>query len=368
MAETYSVYVGNKVGCESTTLEGLRVINYLLLNGHSVVENPREATHVVLNTCAFLPSHRKAIEERLAGLCAEAPEAQLVVMGCAGAIAPDILLASRPVLVCGHRDLGRLDELFFRLVRFEQTPDYQFQESSERVLVPIGRGCAQRCSYCSIKRSIGAIRSRPVDAIAGDFRRNVAFGKRRFLLAGDDLGSYGLDTGSSLAELLSAIDDIPGEFSVLLGNIHPTWFLEYFGAIKAFLGSPHASKWLFLPIQSADQAVLKAMRRDYPIEKVSSAIEDLRRSVPGVRFYYDIMVGYPTEDDAAFGRTLDFIVRHPASCMTIARFSSEPGTDAADLPTVDPQLIRKRAKELQATYAAAVHLDKSVKIARWGQD
>lgn len=362
------VYVSNDVGCESTHLEGLQVTRFLKLNGHTIVESPEDADFIVLNTCAFLPAHRRRVAERMQSFGELAPEAQIVVMGCAGDIAPELLGGNQTALICGHYDLHRLDRLFRREAPFEGTRYYHWSTQFDRVIISAGRGCVNNCSFCSIKKSTGHVRSRPVASILEDFRAAMAEGHQRFLLAADDLGSYGKDTGSDLPELLSTLGTLDQESSILLANIHPRWYLEYHGSVNAFLSSKHASKWLFLPIQSANQKVLESMNRDYSILAVGNALENLIREVPSIRLYYDILVGYPTETEEAFNDTLSFVMRYPPSYLTISRFSPEKDTPAAQLTPLEPDIVRSRVKWLQTIYGHAVKHNDRVPEGNWGEE
>jgi len=363
----YKVLVSNQVGCESTELEGNRVTQYLTLNGHTLTESIHEADYIIVNTCAFLRAHRDRIISRLDTFSRES-QARIIVMGCAREIAPRILESYQIALACGHSDLDKLDSIFFQFVPFKQTPPYHWSKNFKRVVISVGRGCVFTCSYCSIKKSIGFIKSRPMPEIIADLQASLASSQRRFLLAADDLGSYGKDCGTNLSELLREIEQIEGDFTVLLSNIHLTWFLKYFDAIMRFLASAHSSKWLFLPMQSGSQCVLTSMRRYYPVQEISQRLTELVRHLPNLRFYFDMIVGYPTESEDDFNQTLSFISKHPPSCLMIAPFSAEEGTLAAKLPSLDEVTIRSRVDWLNIVRRTAIRRENRVPIAHWGEE
>ena len=97
-----NVFVSNSVGCESTSSEGSRVIDYLKLNGHTVLDQPEQAEYIIVNTCAFLDVQRAKVSEKLDGLVAAAPSARLIIMGCAGDIAPACLKPHDIEMILGH--------------------------------------------------------------------------------------------------------------------------------------------------------------------------------------------------------------------------------------------------------------------------
>ena len=367
LTKFYRIFVSNLVGCESTASEGNRVSQYLALNGHTITETPDDVDYIVVNTCAFLESHRNAIVTQMDNYIKQYPNAGMVIMGCVREIAPHILTSYPTSLVCGHSDIEKLDSIFFRFVPFNHTPPYNWSKEFNRIVIPVGRGCIYKCSYCSIKKSIGFIKSRSIDAIVADVRSNLAAENVRFLLAGDDLGSYGKDIQSDLPELLKAIDAIDVDFSVLLSNIHPSGFLRYFEPISAFLSSAHASKWLFLPIQSANQQVLASMRRNYSMTEVCRRVDELIQRIPTMRFYFDIIVGYPTETEAAFDDTLGFMMQYPPTCMMIAKFSQEEGTEAARLSPIADDIVKRRVKQLNTVYRT-ICAYRGIPNARWGEE
>lgn len=363
----YKVLVSNQVGCESTELEGNRVVHYLALNGHTLTESLEQADYVIVNTCAFLQTHRKRLIRNLESFSGES-RARVIVMGCAREIAPGILEPHQIALACGHSDLDRLDSIFYQFVPFQHTPPYQWSKNFARLVLSTGRGCTFSCSFCSIKKSIGFIKSRSIREIITDLEINLASNRRQFLLAADDLGSFGKDCGATLPMLLDEIERIEGDFTVLLSNIHPTWFLKYFDAIQHFLVSRHSSKWLFLPIQSGSQAVLTSMRRYYSVQKISDKLSELVRHIPDLRFYFDVIVGYPTESEDDFNQTLGFISKHPPSCLMTAPFSAEEATLASQLTPVDDTTIRSRVEWLNTVHRMAIHRENRVPMAPWGDD
>lgn len=362
----YKILISNQVGCESTELEGNRVAQYLALNGHTLTESLDDADYVIVNTCAFLLAHRKRLSRKLESF-STGSQARVIVVGCAREIAPEILEPHQISLSCGHSDLDRLDSIFYQFVPFKQTPPYQWSKNFSRVVLPTGRGCTFRCSYCSIKKSIGFITSRSIPEIINDLEMNLASNRRQFLLAADDLGSFGKDCRTTLPMLLEEIERINGEFTVLLSNIHPKWFLKYFNAIRDFLASRHAARWLFLPIQSGSQSVLTSMRRHYSVQETSDKLSELVRFIPDLRFYFDVLVGYPTESEDDFSQTLNFISKHPPSCLMIAPFSSEEGTPASRLTPLDDKTIRSRVEWLNTVHHMAIHRENRVPLARWGE-
>jgi len=345
-------FVANSVGCESTASEGSRVIDYLKLNGHSVLDRPEQAEYIIVNTCAFVDVQRRQVIERLQSLSDAAPSAKLIIMGCAGDIAPDCLEPYNIDMVLGHYDLDRLDDIFALNVKFNETPTFAKHLTLPNIVIVAARGCVGTCSYCSIKRSTGKVKSRPVDDLLADIRQAMEQGDREFFITGDDLGSYGLDIGETLPSLLNALRDSKLDIKVLLGNINPRWINEYIEDLVAFFESDIASKWIFFPVQSANNEVLEAMGRQYTIEECIESIKMLQ-SIQAMKFYYDFIVGFPTETEEAFMETCQFVLDYPPSHGMVASFSPEEGTPAYDLTPLPEKVVKERHKRLAMVYSAA---------------
>jgi threonylcarbamoyladenosine tRNA methylthiotransferase CDKAL1 len=180
----------------------------------------------------------------------------------------------------------------------------------------------------------------------------VEEGQREFWITGDDVGSYGLDLGSNLPELLAALRESDLDIRVLLGNVNPRWITEYLDDLAAFFESPMARKWLFIPVQSGNNDVLRSMGRKYTIESCVDIIRRLQ-GIEKMKYHYDLMVAFPTETDEAFADTVDFVLHYPPSSVMLATYSPEDGTAAYDLEPLPKDVARDRMHRLNMACAAA---------------
>jgi MiaB/RimO family radical SAM methylthiotransferase len=351
----YEVFISNEVGCESTEAEGNRVINYLKLNGHHIVNNPQKAEYIILNTCAFLEIHRARIKDKLQSVLKDAPHAKVIIMGCVREIAEDILKPFNIHKCCGHYDLDRLDDIFANIISFNETDKFSFSQAFEKLVIVASRGCTGACTYCSIKKSTGSVHSRAEKEIINDISNAVNHGYNDFFITGDDLGSYGLDLGTDLSSLLTKISQIDLEIRVLLGNINPKWINKYIDDLASFYEKDLAHKWIFFPIQSANNEVIRSMGRSYTIEECIDSIRKLS-NIKDMKFYYDVMVGFPTETDSDFSDTLKFLLNYPPSDGMVSTYSPETGTPAYKLKPLPKEVLEERRKRLNAVYRASQYI------------
>jgi threonylcarbamoyladenosine tRNA methylthiotransferase MtaB len=226
-------------------------------------------------------------------------------------------------------------------------------------------GCSFYCTYCIIPRARGAERSLAPEVVLADVRRALAAGHREVVLTGINIGTY--DGGWSergargsharsaltLAGLVRRIlAETPVE-RIRLSSIEPQHVDdELLGAWVD--GSPRTLPHLHLPLQSGDDGVLRRMGRRYGSADYARVVERARSAIPGVAVHADVIAGFPTEDDAAFARTLAFVRAQELAGLHVFRYSERPGTPATRMAgQVDERTKKARAGELLAVAADA---------------
>jgi threonylcarbamoyladenosine tRNA methylthiotransferase MtaB len=176
----------------------------------------------------------------------------------------------------------------------------------------------------------GPSRSRPLAAVLDEARRLVDHGHREVVLTGVHLGRYGLDLGLRLADAVRAVLRTPGLERLRLSSIEA---LEVTPELLSVFGEdarlcPH----LHLPMQSGDDAVLRAMNRGYTIRAFLDVVEEARRRLARPALTTDLMVGFPGETEAQFQNSLRACGEAGFSRVHVFRFSPRPGTPAAAMP------------------------------------
>jgi threonylcarbamoyladenosine tRNA methylthiotransferase MtaB len=232
-----------------------------------------------------------------------------------------------------------------------------------RAFVKVQDGCSFFCTYCIIPTARGPERSLPPEAILADVRRALAAGHREIVLTGINIGTY--DGGASvrgprgshrnaaltLAGLVSRLLDETGVERIRLSSIEPQHVDdELLDAWRASRGRclPH----FHLPLQSGDDGVLHRMGRRYDSAAYAAIVARVRASIPGVAIHGDVIVGFPTEDDAAWGRSLAFIREIGFAGIHVFRYSARPGTAAVRMAcALDERTKKRRAAELLAEAA-----------------
>ncbi|MFN3622143.1 MAG: tRNA (N(6)-L-threonylcarbamoyladenosine(37)-C(2))-methylthiotransferase, partial [Nitrososphaerales archaeon] len=213
-------------------------------------------------------------------------------------------------------------------------------------IVQIASGCLSDCSFCQVKIARGGLRSFDDHLILDEIRRLVRCGCREIWLTSQDNGCYGMDRGGSIADLLDKISKIEGEFRVRVGMMNPTHIVRDISRIVDVLQDIKFFKFLHIPVQSGCNDVLADMRRRYTREDFLEVVREARQKIPSLTLSTDIIVGYPTEEEECFRKTVSLLQEVKPDVVNISRFSPRPGTKAALLPQQPYSVVKQRSTTL----------------------
>lgn len=212
--------------------------------------------------------------------------------------------------------------------------------------VNITYGCNNFCTYCIVPYTRGRETSRTVEDIVDEVKFLVQDGVKEVMLLGQNVNSYGktLTPRRSFTELLVELNKIRDLKRIRFMTPHPRDitddFLELYGKLDKLMPQLH------LPIQSGSDKVLKDMNRHYDTEKYMYIVDKVKKIRPGISLSTDIIVGYPTETEEDFEKTLDIVkkVRYDSAFTFI--FSPRPNTPAAKLKEIDENIVKDRFNRL----------------------
>jgi len=226
--------------------------------------------------------------------------------------------------------------------------------------VPIIQGCDNLCSYCIVPYRRGREKSRPLEEILCEVKALVAHGARQVVLLGQNVDSYGHDlpTKPNLADLLTEVNSIDGLARICFLTSHPKDMTE--GLIEAVAQLDKVCEYISLPVQAGDDAILKAMRRGYTVERYLHLVRQIRSVIPEVALSTDVIVGFPSETEEQFERTLDLLAELRFDTVHVAAYSPRPGTIASRLLEDDvPLEVKKerlqRVEKLQEGIASEIN-------------
>jgi MiaB-like tRNA modifying enzyme len=218
-------------------------------------------------------------------------------------------------------------------------------------IVEIASGCLSECTFCQTKLAKGMLRSYRIGDIVRQVKSDVGAGCKEVWLTSTDNGCYGIDIGSDLVELLWACCSIPGDFKVRLGMMNPMYLPRMLdGLVDAFVRNDKLFKFVHIPVESGSDRVLRLMKRGHTSKTFLQAVDAFRKQIPEMTVSTDIIVGFPTESEADFERTMRLIGQTQPDIVNISRYGARPGTEAAKWKKgrISSQVAKQRSERLHS--------------------
>ena len=208
---------------------------------------------------------------------------------------------------------------------------FDYIGDEETIFVRVSRGCLNSCGYCAIRYAQGKLQSAPVDTVLSIIRQGIAKGYTKVFLIGTNTAHYGKDIGSNIFELVEKVQEIDGEFSIIVHNFEPFGVQDNPSSFVRLFSSPKMLS-LYFPIQSGSQSVLRRMNRGYDIETVMKHVRRLREENDDLLIRTEFIVGYPGENWKEFFETVSLCMGFNFNQIDLHCYSPRPDTPAAKLP------------------------------------
>ena len=344
------------LGCPKNEVDSDRMAAAVESSAYRLVADPDEADVVVLNTCSFIePATEESIAEAFALTGQWRPALagrRVIVAGCMvsryGAELADAMPEPDALLAVADED--RLLEVIERLTGVPAAPtphDIARTRPGLTAYLKVSEGCDRRCAYCTIPDIRGPFRSLPGDALVAEARFLIDHGAREIVLVGQDIASYGADSGSDdLPALLERLDAIEGDFRIRLMYVQPDGITSRL--LEAMADARHVCHYLDIPLQHASAPVLRAMGRPGDAESHLALLARINNAIPDVSLRTTVMAGFPGETDADHDVLEAFLAEAALDFVGVFAYSAEDGTPAAAMPGQIPEDVRhERAQRLR---------------------
>ncbi|MDE5764090.1 MAG: tRNA (N6-isopentenyl adenosine(37)-C2)-methylthiotransferase MiaB [Ruminococcus sp.] len=337
-------------GCQLNISDGEKIKGMLKNAGYSFTDDENKADIIILNTCAV----RENAEDRVFGIVGSMkklkeikPSLIIGISGCMTAqehIAEKIKKSYPQVdFVVGTSALSSMPKLLLDCLNGQKfgadIAEYEdFSEEAEQVResgfkasVPIMFGCNNFCTYCIVPYVRGRERSRRQEDIVSEVKNLVHNGYKEIMLLGQNVNSYGNDSGrkNAFPELLRELNNIEGDFIIRFMSSHPKDASKEL--IDTIFECDKVAKHLHLPLQSGSSDVLNRMNRRYTAEKYLETVDYIRSKDSQFSLTTDLIVGFPNESDEDFQATLDIIKRVKFDNIYSFIYSKRSGTKAAEM-------------------------------------
>jgi len=351
------------LGCAKNLVDSEMMLGILKENNFDIIEDPRNAEIIIINTCAFIEDAKQESIDTIieAGRYKKEGKCKLlVVTGCLsqrygkklqrGMPEIDAILgtSSYPEIVdtislvlkgSQQFKLKRADHgIFEGLPRLQTTPEYT-------AYLKIADGCDNLCSYCIIPMLRGRYRSRKEENIIDETRQLALQGVKEVILVAQDITKYGIDLYGEyrLARLLDGLCQIEGIKWIRLQYCYPDGINDEL--INIIKNRKKICKYLDIPIQHISERILKKMNRKSTSKEIESLVTRLKKEIPEIILRTTLIVGFPGESGQDFKELLKFVKKGYFDRLGVFIYSREEGTPAYHMKDqVDEKTAQERQK------------------------
>jgi tRNA A37 methylthiotransferase MiaB len=389
------VYVTTN-GCDEGQLKSMHVQQFFIKNGFAVTRDPTQADFVIFYACGLTNLSEKHSLVMIKRLQAQTKDtARLIVWGCLAKQNPKCLVGTYEGPLIGPRDIsffeslpgvtsigiedvsanslipqetGGMEEVcpkwaydpitdvlqhIWKRTNSVRLPRRKGLFDADSFFVRVAEGCTGNCTYCSERPAWGRIKSRPIQKIVEDFKLGLQRGYNRFFLVAADLGSYGVDIGCNVVDLLRKLATIDERknYRMILNQMNPGDLKKMLPELEEVLASGRIEA-LGCQVESGSDRILQLMGRKYTASDWRESMLRINRKFPFVRLSTHFMIGFPTESDQDFEATLKLL--DPPIFIDWAGFfffSPRPTVYASRLPEqVSENVKEKRYKKTYRKY------------------
>lgn len=364
------------LGCSKNVVDSEKLMARLRRGGYTLLHDSDDmsAQVVIINTCGFIAAAKEESVNTILAF-AEAKRRgdieKLFVFGCLSERYKDDL----------RREIGEVDELFGvssmdDILASLGIPPVQAPAGERLLTTPghyaylkISEGCNRRCSYCAIPLIRGRHVSTPIEELVSEAALLAGSGVKELMVVAQDTTFYGVDIYGErrLAALLSALSEVDGLEWIRLHYAYPAQFPS--DVIEVLRSNRKLCRYLDIPFQHVNDAVLKSMRRGVNRRQTYDLIGRLREQAPGMALRTTLMAGHPGEDEAAFEELMEFVREVKFERLGVFTYSEEEDTYGAKhlKDTLKQEEKQRRANllmKLQAEISASLNHDKVGKTFR----
>jgi len=356
-------------GCPESRIDSARIQNFLKKNDWTITKNLKKADLILFRACGITDKMTNDSLSIIRKIKAEKNEnAQFYVWGCLSKIDPKTLRTEYNGITFNESNIEILNDIlnpktpvkevtanyvmpvfepkrsglsaFLRKLLDFAERRVSIVQSASIFQIKVSTGCLDNCSFCSVRKSRGVLRSKSIEQIVTDFQEGLNKGFRYFGLLGTDIGAYGKDIGHNLVDLLVELTKQKGDYKIGLRNINPYHLKEMFEQLRPIFAS---GKIWFLAsaVESGSNRILTLMNRRYKVQDFKKCIQTLNKESHDIFLRTQMIVGFPTETEEDYQESVRLLCELKFGWVEVYKFSPRKGTIAATMAGQVPERIKE---------------------------
>lgn len=333
------------LGCRTNQYESQAYHDQLVAMGYQPAKKGEKASICIVNTCTVTESADSSSRHAIRELLRENEGAQVLVTGCYAERQPELITQLGVSHVVPNKEK---ETLLSKIFSEQDLPEFKINtfEGHTRAFVKVQDGCNSFCTYCVIPYVRGRSHSRNIPEIIEECKGLIAQGYKEIVLTGINIGDFdgaSEETPIRLADLVRAVDELPGLERLRLSSIDPDEVDN--DLMDAIMNGKKTCHSMHIVLQSGSNVILKKMNRKYTRQVFLETVDRLLEADPDFTFTTDVIVGFPGETDADCADTLEVIKHVKFAKVHMFPYSDRPRTRAALMPNKIPQQIMKERKQ-----------------------
>lgn len=349
------------LGCKLNFSETSTMGRMLEKEGFIKKEFDEAADVYVINTCSVTENADKECRQLVRRIQRQNAAAVVVITGCYAQLKPAEIAAIPGVdLVLGAAEKFNLPDHLRSFTKGDNTKicSCEIREVNgfntafsvtdrTRTFLKVQDGCDYTCSFCTIPMARGKSRSNTIENIVQQARAIGQQGVKEIVLTGVNLGDFGMVEGKRIYgfyDLCTALDQVEGVSRYRISSIEPNLLTE--DIIRLVAQSKKFMPHFHVPLQSGSNRILGLMRRRYQSELYAEKVAMIKSLMPDAAIGADVIVGFPSEDEAAFKETVDFLHALELSYLHVFTYSERDHIKALDITDVVPVHTRNERNKL----------------------
>ena len=339
-------------GCSASFADSEMISGLIVNGGHTLAESSSDSDLNLVVTCSVKDATANKMIHRIKSLKSK----PLVIAGCfPKAERKSVEKFSEKASLLGPNSLGKTLEVINSTLAGKKKVALDDIDSSKVGLpkirlnpaigiVEISNGCMSECTFCQTKIAKGDLKSYRIGDIVRQVKKEIADGCKEVWLTSTDNGCYGFDIDEDLPTLINSVCEIPDDFKIRVGMMNPMYMSRIRDGLLESFENDKVFKFLHIPVQSGSDKVLNDMKRGHTAETFRNTTKKFKAKFPQFTISTDIIVGFPSETEEDFEKTVDLLLETKPDIVNLSKYSQRPGTEAAEWDQIPVSEVMRRSK------------------------
>lgn len=347
------------LGCDKNLVDSEVMLGLLDAKGYQMVDDETLADVIVINTCCFIHDAKEESIQTILEMAQYKTEGRLkalIVTGCLAQRYQKEILEEIPEVDAvlgttsydrivetveealagnGHLELEDVDALPLVDVKRLVTTGGHY------AYLKIAEGCDKHCTYCIIPKIRGSYRSIPMERLLKEAEELAERGVKELILVAQETTLYGKDLygEKSLSKLLRELCKINGIRWIRLLYCYPEEIDD--ALIQVMKEEKKICHYLDLPIQHANDTILKRMGRRTSKQQLEKIVKKLRQEIPDIALRTTLITGFPGETQEQHEELMEFVDEMEFDRLGVFTYSPEEDTKAAEMSDQIPEEVKQ---------------------------